>query len=915
MGLLLESRRRDEGGFVSKGRKLVEVALPLEEINLACKAYKDRKVGTIRNLHKWFAPMPLPAWRALIYAALIDDPEGDEARAYHIEVIKRLVASGADLPDAAVLEEARDNLRRTYPEGLPPVFDPFCGGGSTLLEAQRLGLEAVGADLNPVPALISRMLVQLLPPIYGGSPVAAKPQGEPEDESASLPFDISNGESVGFSGFVQDVRYYARWVRERARVELEAAYPTDPDETVIAWLWARTAPCPNPACMVSTVLATSWWLCKKPGELAWIEPQVADGVVALSVVGGRSTGAPPDDARAGRGSFACNACRAILDEKYLRLQGVEGRLGLRMTAVVVQGSDGARSYREPRPHEVEAALTVSVDEAIADLPLIGWRSVNGPYYGLDSWKAMFTPRQLKVLSVLSDRVADVSQRVVADGGSEAWAEAVTTALALAVGKVAQANSTQVRWNMAVSGSPKAEPAFGRNDLPMLWDFAETNPFGVSVGSLDGIVTDQMRSLAYVIPDGVGQVVKGDARTASSSAPGLVATDPPYFDAIGYADLSDYFYIWHRRALRRVHPDLYATVAVPKEGELTALPVHHRNDRIAARDYFIEGFTDTFRNLQESLSPDLPMLVVYASKEQKSDGSEETRWASILTAMVRADLEITGTWPIHGTTAARLVGNEANAVAAYVVMVARPRPATAPTCSLQEFNRVLRAEMKPAVEHLQMAGTRPVDMAQAALGPGMRVFSMHRAVLDQSGTAVSVDRALRLIQQVLTEILEEQEGELDPSSRFAAALWEQHHWGDAPFGEADKLARPQGISVDEVVRASVVLSPRPGVIRLLGEGSLDRTWTPSRDQIPTAWEAVHHLADRLIDGGGVREAAALMGGLGDLRDQALAFVHRLHSIAARKGWVEDQERYNALIGSWSDLLAEAARIRNSGEAMF
>jgi putative DNA methylase len=439
---------------------------------------------------------------------------------------------------------------------------------------------------------------------------------------------------------------------------------------------------------------------------------------------------------------------------------------------------------------------------------------------------------------------------------------------------------------------------------MTWDFAEASPFGSSAGSWLQCVETMLDALP-VLAAGQGRVVREDARAATSSRPALIATDPPYFDAIGYADLSDFFYIWHRLALRNVHPDLYQTMAAPRRGELTAVPAHHGNDKDAARTYFIDGFTDTFRNLQTSMRSGLPMLVVYASKEQKGGGEEETRWSSILTAMVQADLEIVGTWPIHGTGSTRLIGLGTNAVATYVVMVCRPRSAVAGSCSLADFNRALRRELRPAVHDFQAAGILPVDLAQAAMGPGMQVYSRYRDVLDQSGTRVPVEQALRLINAALGEVLDEQEGELDPYSRFAVAWWERRGWEAAPFGEADQLARPQGIAVDDVIRAGVARYPRPGFVDLRGSGEMDRDWKPSSDRLPTAWEAVHHLADRLIDGGGSLEAGRLMGQLELLRDPAQALVYRLHAIAAKYGRIKDQERYNALIGSWSDLLAVAA----------
>lgn len=902
MGLLLESRNRDERTVTMNEhpKKLIEVALPLDEINAACKAYKDRKVGTIRNLHKWFAPMPLPAWRALLFAAVIDDPEDDERRAYFLDVIKRLVANGADLPEQDTLDEARKIVEEQFPDGVPTVMDPFCGGGSTLVEGQRLGMPTYGSDLNPVPVLITRVLTELVPKIHGQQPL------HPEELFANTKQSMTY---QGFNGLVRDVTYYAEQIKDEAWQRLKGFYPVQRGETPIAWLWARTAKCPNPACGIETVLTTSWWLSKKKGDLAWIQPRMGDGVVHLDVVSGMRAGGPPDPPKVGRGAlFVCVGCGQTLDEKTVIDQGTRGELGLRLTcSVVVQGKK--RVYRSPTSGEIDALSNVPSIDDFPDIRLPdNPRWFSGPRFGYSTQADLYTPRQLLTLTTLADLVAAVHGHVLEDGGTKEWADAVTTMLGLAVGKAAQANSTQVRWNTSVAGSPKGEPAFGRNDLPMLWDFVETFVFGGSVGSFLGIIQDQVRALKYVAI-GEGRAVLQDARVAALGAPVLVATDPPYFDAIGYADLSDYFYVWHRRALRNTHPDLYATLATPKTGELTAVPSHHGNSKETARAYFIDGFTETFRNLQGSMNDDLPMLVVYASKEQKRGQEEETRWSSILTAMVQADLEITGTWPIHGTTAARMIGNEANAVATYVVMVCRPRPVTAGKCSLADFNRALRRELKPAVHDLQAAGILPVDLAQAVMGPGMRIYSRYQEVVDQSGDRVPVERALRLINAALDEVLDEQEGELDADSRFAVTWWEKHGWDSALFGEADQLARPKGISVDGLIRAGVATYPRPGFVALLGSGGMDREWKPATDGRPTAWEAVHHLADRLIDGGGELGAGRLMGELGVLRDPAQALVYRLHDIAAKKGRIKDQERYNALIGSWADLLVVAGQKRD------
>ena len=909
-------------------RKLIEVALPLDEINAACKADKDRKTGTIRNIHKWFAPMPLPAWRALLYAALIDDPDDDEKRAYHLDLIKRLVKNGADLPDAEDMAEAQENLNKQFPDGVPTVMDPFCGGGSTLVEAQRLGLPTFGSDLNPVPVLITRTLTELLPKVYGQQPLHPEAAGilssgkskgkQRQEESKQEPLlEIAGGKNAmtyeGYDGLIRDVTYYAEQIRDNAWEQLKAFYPSQPGETPIAWLWGRTAKCPNPACGLETVLTTTWALSSKSGDLAWIEPKVLDGRLQLNIVSGQSSGKAPPPPKSVRGaSFSCVACNATLGDTELENQSDAGTLGYRLLAVAVE-SAGKRLYRAVTDAEIEAALAPDVSDSQLDqIPVTD--GTRRRRFEPSTQAQLYTSRQLVTLVTLADQVSLVRDRVVRDGGSQEWADAVATLLGLAVGRRARYGSSQSQWRLRSSAHAKAESAFSRNDIPMMWDFAETFFMSGSVGDWREAVASTLTSLVYAVP-GSGRAERQDARVAALGKPGLVATDPPYFDAIGYADLSDYFYVWHRRSLRHVHPDLYATVAAPKQGELTAFPSHHGDSKEAARKYFVEGFTQTFVNLQRSMDPSLPMIVVYASKEQKAGSGEETRWEAILTAMIQAELEITGTWPVHGTGSTRMRGIGSNAVATYVAMVCRPRGSNAGICTLADFNRALRSELKPAVENLQAAGILPVDMAQAAMGPGMQVYSRYRKVVDQSGDRVPVGQALRLINQALTEVLQEQEGELDPVSRFAIALWEKHHWDAAPFDAAERQARPRNLSVDEVVRSGVLAYPKPGFVVLLGEDELDRNWTPGTDTRPTAWEAVHHLAERLINGGGVEEAGALMAALGELRDPAQALVYSLHAIAARQGWTADQERYNSLIASWSDLLAEAGRVHESGDGLF
>ncbi|MDJ0357673.1 DUF1156 domain-containing protein [Paenarthrobacter sp. PH39-S1] len=901
----------------SRKRKLIEVALPLEEINAACKADKDRKTGTIRNMHKWFAPMPLPAWRALLFAALIDDPEHDNRRVYLLDLIKRLVVNGADLPDDDTLEEAQKIISQQFPDGTPTVMDPFCGGGSTLVEAQRLGLKSEGSDLNPVPVLISRTLTQLLPAVKGIQPCHPLGRAEVVENVSTKQqrlFADTAGPFSGLDGLVRDVEYHAERIRQAAIERLRAVFPPTQGETPVAWLWARTVPCTNPACGIETILTTTWWLSKKKGDLVWLEPSTRHGKVILEVKQASQSGGPQDPPKLGRGaSFACVSCAQLVTEADVRGLAESGRMGLRIVAVATE-VDGHRKYRIPSPEEELAAADVQVPDIVSNISLgPANQYVAPPRYGLTEFKDLYTPRQLLTISTFAQLVADTAELVRKEGGSEDWSKAVTTVLGLAVGQLARFGSSLCQWRLRAAANSKAEAAFSRADLPMMWDFAETYFDGGSVGDWTQICKSVTRAFPYVA-EGSGTVVRRDAREASGTGMALVATDPPYFDAIGYADLSDFFYMWHRIAFRAVHPDLYHTIAAPKAGELTAFPWRNGGTKETAQAYFIEGFTETFKSLQKAAADELPILVVYASKEQKGGREEETRWSSILTAMINAGLEITGTWPVHGTGSTRMRGIGSNAVATYIVMICRPRSGSASSCTLADFNRALRRELGPSVRDLQAASILPVDLAQAAIGPGMQVYSRYRAVLDQSGENVPVDKALRLINAALSEVLDEQEGELDPESRFAVRWWESYGWEPASFGEADKTARPLGIGVDDVARAQVI-SSQGNKVQLLGANDLDEGWVPSSDICPTAWEAVHHLAHRLIDRGGELEASQLMSVLGNLQDPAMALVYRLHDIAAKKGRTSDQERYNALINSWAELVKLASTLSAPTEGLF
>lgn len=863
-------------------KKLVETALPLEAINAACKADKDRSLGTIRNIHKWFAPMPVPALRALIFASLVDDPNDPAERDRIFDCIQQLVDSVVDQPPDSAIKLAKDYIHASCGTELPFVLDPFCGGGSTLVEAQRLGLPARGSDYNPIPVLISRVLTEVPPLVDGHSPLHATQEL------------LGDHSWRGVSGLAVDVDHYARDIYEAANQRIGSSYPHGPDGTpVVAWIWARTVESPDPRFQGNhTPLVNSFWLSRKPGEHAFLEPKIEGKQLRFEI---RRDGAP----QAGSKSHCLYSPSTPITFEYVRDEATHGRMGEMMLALITEGR-GQRGYFIADSQQDKAADVPQL-ESLAELRLpdeaLGFR-IQG--YGMHSWSNLFSARQQLCLATFADLVSKLPERIVADGGDEEYARAITTILGLCVGKLARLSSKLVGWRTRI-GQSKAEPAFGQHVVSMTWDWAEVNPFGGSVGDWMQVVETTIRALGCVDSGGPSAIVRqADARTAASgfNQNCLVVTDPPYFSSIGYALLSDYFYIWLRPALKGLYPELFSTIVTPKAAELIAEPARHANKE-EAKQYFVEGFTETFEALKAASRTDLPMLIVYAYKEQESekDSQVSAGWEAMLEAVIRAGLSIVATWPIHGTGSTRMRGKKSNALATYVVMVCRPRPTTSIRVSRRELIGAMRAELGPATQVLQSAAIAPVDLAQAVMGPGMGVFSRYESVLESDGTPMTVRSALRLINSVLAEVLDEQEGEFDSNTRWAITWFEQFQFGEAPSGEADSLARAKVTSIDGLERAGVIVT-RGGTCRLLRRDELAEDYDPAQDRRPTVWEAVQHLVKQLLESG-EEQAANLLARLPNT-EAARDLAYRLYSICERKGWAEEGGAYNVLVASWPEI---------------
>ncbi len=876
--------------------KLIEVALPVEEISKACRRDKNRKVGTIKNVHKWFAPMPTPAWRALLFAALVDDPGEPRRRAELVNLIKRLVPEDGGPATDSTLAEVRRVLRASGE--LPVVFDPFCGGGSTLVEAQRLGLPAVGSDLNPVAVLITRTLTQLIPRVRGRAPI------QPEDRLAA----VSGG---SLDGLVTDVRHYARRVREVAWQQVGHLYPAVNGDTVIACLWARTVTCANPACGATIPLYTSPWLSKRRSEKRWLKP-VAVGKHAEFEIGEGDGPPPPATKASPRGAtFRCLSCPEPTPEAYVKAEGEAGRLGIQLLAVVVDGATGRRYLPADENQRKTADVTVPDDSPELALPNYT-RWFSPPAFGLTTQADLYTPRQLHVLGAFADAVAQVPDWVTADGGDASYATTIATILGLCVGKLAMSNSTQARWYIGNdNGTPRVIPAFGRHALPMMWDFTELNPFCDRAANWSGILESILAGLRALPPSKESAyVAQCDVRKAGDlvrARTALVATDPPYFGQIGYADLSDYFYVWERRALRNVHPDLFGTIAAPKDAELIATPYRHGGDMSVARRYFVDGFTEAFTALRKAARPDLPMIIIYAHRQEEAeeDGLTSSAWDAIIEALLTAGLGVAGTWPVHATHSSRQIGLGTNSLASYTAMVCRPRRVDAAMTDRPGFLRVLRAELPPAIRKMQDAAVPALDLTQAALGPGLAVFSRFAQVVEPSGDPMSVRTAIGLINQVRSEALTEQQDEFDTATRWAVQWFDEYGFGEGPYDRAEVLFTGTDTSFDGLKRADIIDS-RPSKVRLVRPDELPDNWEPSGR--PPVWGVTMHLLQRL-DRGGEDAAARLLSQVGGNRDGARDLAYRLADICERKRRAREALAFDGLIISWPEISKRATGIQD------
>lgn len=980
-------------------KTLIEVALPLDAINMESAREKSIRHGHPSTLHLWWARRPLAAARAVIFAQMVDDPSeyvealrddpkrrrkaeaelkakrkvweqanavaadaaragitapapgpeptldgvlADNERERLFGIIKKLVL-WENTNNETVLQEARDEIWQSWRRAcaanvgqprakelfdrhkLPVFHDPFAGGGTLPLEAQRLGLESYASDLNPVAVLINKALIEIPPKFAGISPVNPTSRDQP----------AHSGSWQGAQGLAEDVRYYGKWMRETAEKRIGHLYPRieltaemakgRPDLkfyvgkplTVIAWLWARTVKSPNPAfATVDVPLASTFMLSTKSGKEAYVEPVIDGGGYRFTVKMGtpKNVEATKNGTKLARGAnFQCLMSDTPIASQHIYGEAAAGRMGARLMAVVAEGERG-RVFLAPTPEMEAVGLNAKPewrpDQAMPENP----RWFSPPLYGLKTYGDLFTPRQLIALTAFSDLVIEARERVRKDAidagfsdddeplrdggiGATAYAEAVAVYLGFCVDKMTDTNTCLCSWQV---DPPRLRATFGRQALPMVWDYAEANVFGDAAGDFGRCVGSLTEVLDKGGLTGIGRAHQTDAQSLTVDQPRIFSTDPPYYDNIGYADLSDFFYVWLRRSLRSVFPDLFATLVVPKAEELVATPYRH-GGKEKAEAFFLDGMTHAMHRLAEQSHPAFPVTIYYAFKQSETKGESDiasTGWETFLGAVIRAGFGISGTWPMRSELATRNVGRETNALASSIVLVCRPRAADAPTATRREFMTALKAALPDALKHLQRGNIAPVDLAQAAIGPGMAVYTRYAKVLDAEGKAISVREALAIINQTLDEALAQQEGDFDADSRWALAWFEHAGFAEGDYGVAETLSKAKNTSVGGMVEAGIVASSR-GKVRLLKPNELNDSWEPGADSRLTAWEVVHHLI-RALEIGGERAASAFVAVLGAKAEPARELAYRLYALCERKNRPAEALAYNGLVRSWPEI---------------
>lgn len=902
-------------------KKLIEVNIPLQAINQESAKDASLTHGHPSTLHRYWARRPLAACRAIIFASMVDDPseckeefptESDqnaERNRLH-EIIKRLII-WKNSNDENILAEARyeiacsvarnngenlDTFREKHkndPKAVlqylndhcPAIYDPFCGGGSIPLEAQRLGLRARGSDLNPLPVLLTKAMIELPPKFHNQPPV--NPDADPMGISDDMQWK-------GAAGLADDIRYYGAWMREEAYKRIGHLYPKvqGPDgkpATVVAWLWARTVPCANPACGLQMPLIKTFQLSKKKGNEHWVKPVVDRESNTISwVIQTDNQGIPKPTVS--RTSASCLGCGTAVKIAYVREQSKAGNMKEIMIAIIAEGHN-KKLYFSPTEEDIQAALDAKPTWQLSGKLPNQAMNLRVQGYGITDWYELYTNRQLIALKTFSDLLSETHNYVISDGAEEKYAADLCTYLALVIGRIAETSCKATWWE---KNATFIAPTFARQALQMTWVFAEANLFSISTQNWIA----QVEWVAKVIENlpsftNAGEVYQADATTTPHAINDpIIVTDPPYYDNIGYSDLSDFFYVWLRPILRNIYPELFSGMTTPKADEMVANRLRFENPNV----HFEELLSMALMKIRQHCSEKFPSSIFYAYKQQeeKRDGVTSTGWETMLTAVMNARFQIVGTWPLH-TEQSRGLKHQINALASSIVLVCRPRSEDAPTITRNEFLQELKKELPPELERLTRIGNiRPVDLAQAAIGPGMEIYSRYSKILRMSGEIVPIREVLMHINNEIAAYLEKETGELDPESQFCLTWLQQHGYTEGTFGDAETLSKAKDVNI-AAMHNKVLLSQR-GKVRLLKVA--EYVERENSDEM-TAWEGclrmVWHLSGS-ENSEGISGCAAVARAMQDF-ESAKRLARVLYDYYEKRGDAERASDFNNLVTEW------------------
>lgn len=909
-------------------KKLIEVALPLDKINEACAREKSIRHGHPSTLHLWWARRPLAAARAVIWSSLVDDPSSHPElfpteEAQHAErerlfgILEKLVV-WENSNNQDVLKAAKEEILKYNHGEFPTLLDPFAGGGAIPLEAQRLGLKAIAHDLNPVAVMINKAMIEIPPRFAGKAPV------NPEARAALLDTEWS-----GAKGLAEDVRYYGEWMKQKAYEKIGYLYPKvqlPPEEgggeaTVIAWIWARTVKCPNPACGCEMPLASSFVLSKKKGKEAWVEPIPDGDKVKFKVRQGKCP-KEFESYKVGRAAvFKCPVCGEITKDEYVKAKGMAHEIGNQLMAIVAQRKH-ERIYLSPTEQQACAAnINPPEDYPSAPMP-DNPRWFSPPAFGMTDYCNLFTNRQLTALTTLSSLVSNVIAKIEkdalvagmiddkkdldADGeGARAYGEAIGVYLTFGISRMADIDNALCPWEPVKT---QVRHLFGRQAIPMLWDYGENNIFNNAAGDYITSLKSIVRVIEkFEIDESTfpGIAEQYDVQADCGLRNIMISTDPPYYDNIGYADLSDFFYIWLRQSLEKIYPKLFSTMLVPKTDELIAAPYRYKGNNEKAKSFFENGMLEACKKIHQYTRDDIPVTIYYAYKQRDLNvhGTNFSGWETMLSAIIKAGFTITGTWPIRTELITGLKG-KINALASSIVLVCRKRSTDALQTTRRNFIAQLRRELHPALKKLQESNIAPVDLAQASIGPGMGVFSRYRSVLEADGTEMTVRSALQIINEQVDAYFNEQVGSMDTESRFCVDLYLQNAYDEIPYGEAEILANAKGALIPKMVEHKVLYA-KAGKVHLLKREELPSSVVPDEQNI---WLLTQQLTHVMEEGGIEACAKKVVPLYGSNAEHAKDLAYRLYQVAEQKGWTSEAFAYNAFVVSWPDIQSKAAELK-------